>query len=93
MKRDLAIFLIATITILAACKQKKEPVKVEVSQQDTVKVEVKQEPVAVKVVKEPDRGVHLDDQFFLIFNSYTVEEFAMEWSKRFKKKDLNQLLL
>lgn len=84
MKKAAFILLILFVGFLAGCKQKKAPVEVEVTQQDTIKVE-KTEPVVEKVV-EIDRGVNLTDKYFLIFNSYTVEEFAQEWNKNFQKK-------
>ena len=84
MKRSVYILIVICIGFWSACNQKKAPVQVEVSQQDTLKVE-KPEPVIEKVV-EIDRGVNLDDKYFLIFNSYTVEEFAQGWNKKFQKK-------
>ncbi len=86
MKKAAYILLVICLVFWAGCKQKKAPapVEVEVSQQDTVKIEMP-EPVVEKVV-EIDRGVNLTDKYFLIFNSYTVEEFAQDWCKTLKKK-------
>jgi len=84
MKKLLFILLIVSVGFITGCKQKKAPVQVEVTPQDTVKVE-KPEPVAEKV-PEIDRGVHPTDKYFLIFNSYTVEEFAQGWCKVYEKK-------
>lgn len=84
MKKAAFILLILFVGVFVGCKQKKAPVEVEVTQQDTIKVE-KTEPVVEKVVVI-DRGVNLTDKYFLIFNSYTVEEFAQEWNKNFQKK-------
>ena len=83
MKKTVYILLIACLCFWIGCKPKKAPVKVEVSQQDTVVAKI--EPVAKPIV-EIDRGVNLDDRYFLIFNSYTVEEFAQGWSKTYAKK-------
>lgn len=84
MKKSVYVLLVICIGLWAACNQKKAPVQVDVTQQDTLKVE-KPEPVVEQKVKI-DRGVNLEDKYFLIFNSYTVEEFAQEWNRNFQKK-------
>lgn len=83
MKKIVFILLVLIAGSFAGCKQKKAPVEVQVTQQDTIVA--KPEPVVEPVV-EIDRGVNLSDKYFLIFNSYTVEEFAEGWNKKFQKK-------
>lgn len=83
MKKVTFLLFTLLIVLVIGCKPKKA-VKVEVTQQDTVKVE-NTAPIVEKVV-EIDRGVNLTDKYFLIFNSYTVEEFAQERNKIIQKK-------
>ncbi len=91
MKKSIYILIITGIAFVAGCNQKKAPVTLEISRQDTIVAE-KPEPIIEKIV-EPDRGVNLTDKYFLIFNSYTVEEFAQGWLKIYEKKGYKPALV
>ncbi len=75
------------IVAFAACKSKDkgETLSLEVSPQDTVQV-AEVQPVPEPVVKIIDEGVNLDDTYFLIVNSYTIEELAQSWNKVYQDK-------
>jgi len=90
MKKILILLILAT-GITWGCKEKKQtppPVPKK-------KVEVKKEPV-VEEVAEPeliDEGVDIDDQFFVIINSYTVPEIAFEKLEMYKKQGYKPMVL
>ncbi len=71
------------LVAFAACKakNKQETLQVEVTPQDTVQVVKVPEPEPV--VEIIDEGVNPDDKFFLIIDSYTVEDFANSWKKTY----------
>lgn len=75
------------IVAFAACKSKDkgETLSLEVSPQDTVQV-VEVQPEPEPVVKIIDEGVNQDDKYFLIVNSYTIEELAHSWNKVYQDK-------
>ena len=80
-------FVLFLIIVVAACKSKenKQDLEVSVAPQDTVQI-VEPEPSPEPVVKIVDEGVNQDDKYFLVINSYAVEEIALEKKKLFEDK-------
>jgi cell division protein FtsN len=79
--------LVIIFFVFAACKSKEEKVElqVEVSPQDTVQIVEAPEPPPAPV-EEPDKGVNLDDRYFLVVGTYTVKEFAETWEKKYQER-------
>ena len=93
MKKILLLLAAATMLFTYSCKKKnveENQVQVVEVKKDTVP-EVKPEPIPEPVVI--DEGVNLDDKFFVVVGSYTVESFAKERSAYFKKKNLKPALI
>lgn len=80
-------FVLFLIIVVAACKSKenKQDLEVFVAPQDTVQI-IEPEPNPEPVVNVIDEGVNLDDKYFLVVNSYTIEEIALEKKKLFEDK-------
>ncbi|MCL3779916.1 hypothetical protein EMN47_05875 [Prolixibacteraceae bacterium JC049] len=86
MKKTLLLLTATALLCTYSCKKKKveEPqVQVVEVKKDTVP-EVQPEPEPVVI----DEGVNLDDKYFIVVGSYTVESFAKERSVYFKEKGL-----
>lgn len=79
-------FVIMLLIVLVSCKpkEKKEALKVRVIPQDTVKV--KETPPPPPPEKKIDRGVNLDDKYFLVASTNTVKDFAETWKKKYQEE-------
>ena len=83
MKKILILLILAT-GITWGCKEKKQTPPPAPKK----KVEVKKEPIVKEIIESGpiDEGVNIDDQFFVIINSYTIPENAFEKSGMYKKQ-------
>ncbi len=83
--KHVALFIIIAF---AACKPKevKNDLEIAVAPQDTTTQVIVQEPTPEPVNEVIDEGVNQDDKYFLIVNSYTIEEIAIEWNKVYRDK-------
>lgn len=88
------LLLILFVILYAACKEKEkeEGVQIEVMPQDTVSVVESPEPPPPPV-EEIDKGVNLDDKYFLVVDSYTVKEFAESWDKKYQERGYNSAVI
>ena len=85
--------LVLLFIVLFACKSKapKQDLQVEVAPQDTVQVAEASKPTPPPV--KIDMGVNLNDQYFLVVDSYTVKEFADSWNKKYQQQGFNSAVI
>lgn len=83
MKSQHLIILLLIVLVACNSKKQKEELKVTVVPQDSVQMVEEPEPEP-EPVEEVDRGVNLDDKYFIVVDSYTVEAFAESWKKKYE---------
>ena len=84
-------FIVLLLIAFVACnnKKKEEDLKVKVVPQDTVKVAETPAPPTTPPVEKVDKGVNLDDKYFLVASTNHVKAFADSWNKKYQQEGYN----
>ncbi len=90
--KKLLVFALLIAFVACKTKEKEEDLQVEVAPQDTVQIVEVPEPEPEPVV-EIDMGVNLDDKYFLVVDTYTVEAFAESWNKKYQQRGFNSAVI
>ena len=84
MKIAITISICSIILFAISCKPKETPPpKVEIVEEEVKEVEPQPEPPKPKPI---DEGVNLKDKYFIVIDSYTVEDFAKERAEFYNEK-------